>query len=78
MTIYHQFEADKTLKTVSFRYLQPSLVCFVQLWQVGGQGAGVAGAANVDEWRHHDLGIGSDIAARVVIEASVGRKEVRE
>ena len=50
----------------------------MQLWQVGGQGAGVAGAANVDEWRHHDLGIGSDIAARVVIEASVGRKEVRE
>ena len=50
----------------------------MQLWQVGGQGAGVAGAANVDEWRHHDLGIGSDFAARVVIEASVGRKEVRE
>ena len=53
-------------------------IFLVQLWQVGGQGAGVAGAANVDEWRLHDPGIGSDIAARVVIEASVGRKEVRE
>ena len=78
MTIYHQFEADKTLKTVRFKRLQTSPAYFMQLWQVNGQGAGVNGGANIDEWRHHDLSMGSDLAARVVIEASVGRKEVRD
>ena len=70
----YQEEGHPPLKTEVKFCLNLKLFCFQ--WPVAqGQGEG---GSNVDEWRRHTHNLASGKVHRVIFEASVGEKKVRE